>query len=92
MTVATRFTSSLLYFLIMGKSCLSPNFPLQQETSNDWLPTHLLRMHVCGLLNTVANSNNDRLIYITNSLFVAYFPVSSFTYLSFSFIFSMYSE
>ena len=65
-----------------GKIMFVPIFPLQQETSNDLLPTHLLRMNVCGLLNTVANSNNDRLIYITNSLFAAYFSMchSSLTF------------
>jgi hypothetical protein len=71
-----------------GKIMFVPNFPLQQEATNDWLPTHLLRMNVCGLLNTVANSNNDRLIYITNSLFAAYFsmchPSLTFHFPSFS--------
>jgi hypothetical protein len=89
MTVAMRFTSSLLYILIMGKSCLSPNFSLQQEAGNNWLPTHLLRIHVCGLLNAVANSNNDSLIYITNSLFVAYF---STCLLSLTFHFPSFSQ
>jgi len=45
-------------------------------------------MNVCELLNTVANSNNDRLIYITNSLFAAYFsmchPSLTFHFPSFS--------
>jgi hypothetical protein len=53
MTVAMRFTISLLYIIIMGKSCLSPNFPLRQEASNDCLPTQWLRSHGCGLLNTL---------------------------------------
>jgi len=38
MTVATRFTSSLLYILIMGKSCLSPTFLCNRKQAMTGFP------------------------------------------------------